>query len=145
MTYSPASSQDIIHNLEVTVLDPQLESTDGSREQLRQESALATDKAMGVKNAERHAPSPTLRSGYQEIGARHMVADLQRLGGLHIIIDTLQATVFTNFDDLVLFYYTGELSWSPRLAHEQRLSQSQRLTSVLHGLAGVQAVLEVSK
>lgn len=65
---------------------------------------------------------------------RNREVDLQKLGSLHVIMDTIHATAFTNFDELVVYYYTGELSRSVRLAHEQYISRSKRLSGVLRDL-----------
>lgn len=78
-------------------------------------------------------PYPAIDSP-QADGTQNTEVDLQRLGSLHVIMDTIQATAFASFDELVVYYYTAELSRSARLAHEQHMSRSQRLSGVLRDL-----------
>lgn len=62
---------------------------------------------------------------------------LQGLGDLLFIMDAVPATRFKSFDDVVLYYYAGDLGRSGRLHHEQSVSRSQHLDRVIKVLAGL--------
>ncbi|CEJ83180.1 hypothetical protein VHEMI03201 [[Torrubiella] hemipterigena] len=114
-------------------IEPQLRDADESGKGSNQD-ALELSSQRGTPPAmDMEIPYPTIDSPHAD-GTQNTEVDLQRLGSLHVIMDTIQATAFTSFDELVVYYYTAELSRSTRLAHEQHISRSQRLSGVLRDL-----------